>query len=235
MTITTRAGKGAALTHTELDTNFTDLRDGVALAVPKTAGSGLKVDSLGTPTFGWQDLLGTFFVPDITALTAPNYATFRGGIKQWQFAVNDEASVLFHLPHDYVPGSDIHVHVHWSHGSSLVTGGTLTWGFELSYAKGHNQAAFAAPITVVEIQAASTTAFQHMICEAPASIAGGSANLLNTSLLEVDGILTGRLYLATNALTVSSGPVPDIFAHTVDIHYQSTGVATKNRAPNFYG
>ena len=35
MTITTRAGKGSALTHNEQDANFTDLRDGIGAQVPK--------------------------------------------------------------------------------------------------------------------------------------------------------------------------------------------------------
>ena len=29
-------------------------------------------------------------------------------------------------------------------------------------------------------------------------------------------------------------PDQDPFCHEVDIHYQSTGMATKNKAPNFY-
>ncbi len=59
MTIATRAGKGSALSHNEMDTNFTDLRDGVGgLKLPKTSGLGIKVDSTGTPTFPCRDLIG---------------------------------------------------------------------------------------------------------------------------------------------------------------------------------
>lgn len=234
MTITTRAGKGSELTHAELDANFTDLRDGVNLMVPKTKGKGLKVDSLGTPSFGWHDLMSDLFVHDYTDPLAPAYVTYRGGIRQRRFAVNKEAQVSFHLPHDYVVGTNIHIHVHWSHNSALVTGGSVTWGFELIYAKGHNQGAFSAPIIITEFQSASVVQYQHMICEAPASIQGGSANLLDTDNLDVDGLIFGRVYLAANAMTVSGGGVPDPFLHQVDIHYQSTGVPTKQRAPDFW-
>jgi hypothetical protein len=234
MAITTRAQKGGPLTHAELDENFTDLRDGLNLIVPKTQGKGLKVDSLGTPTFGWHDLMSDLFVHDYADPLAPDYVTYRGGIRQRKFAVNDEAQVSFHLPHDYVMGSDIHIHTHWSHNSPLVTGGSVTWGFELIYAKGHNQAAFSAPIVITEFQTANPIQYQHMVCEAPASIIGGSANMLDSNDLEVDGMIFGRVYLAANALTVSGGGVPAPFLHQVDIHYQSTGVPTKQRAPDFW-
>ncbi len=60
MTITTRAGKGSALSHNEMDTNFTDLRDGVGgIQVPKTSGLGIKVDSGGStnePAFFTLDI-----------------------------------------------------------------------------------------------------------------------------------------------------------------------------------
>lgn len=234
MTITTRAGKGTALTHDELDENFTDLRDGVDAKVPKDKGTGIKVDSQGTPTFGWHDLIGEVFVPNEAAPNAPSWDTYIGGLKQYQFQVNDEAQVVYHLPHDYLPSSQIFVHTHWSHNSPNVTGGSVTWGFELTYAKGHNQGAFSLPINIVEVQNASTTAHQHMVCEAPASVDGGAANLLDTLLLETDGIIVGRIYLVSNNLTVSSGPIPDVFLHTADIHYQSTSVPTKNRLPDFW-
>jgi hypothetical protein len=234
MTITTRANKGSALTHAEVDTNFTDLRDGVSLQIPSDPTKGLKVDSLGTPGFGWHDMHAAMYLADPAAPEAPTFTTFRNGIKQYLFDVDNEAYLQLHLPHDYVLGTDIYIHVHWSHAGTLVTGGSVTFGWELTYAKGHNQAAFAPSITIVEIQNVSTTPYQHMICEAPCSIIGGSANLFNTSVLEVDGLMFGRIYLESNDITVSSGPQPGIFVHFIDIHYQSTGVPTKNRAPSFY-
>ena len=40
MAITTRATKGSALTHNEVDTNFTDLRDGVGGGTVALGDSG---------------------------------------------------------------------------------------------------------------------------------------------------------------------------------------------------
>ena len=48
MTVTTRAGKGSALTHTELDTNFTDLRDGCGYLLAGQGGTVTQASSKGT-------------------------------------------------------------------------------------------------------------------------------------------------------------------------------------------
>ena len=235
MAITTRVGKGSQLTWSELDNNFTDLRDGVNAQTPKgRTATGILIGPNGSESFGWHDLKGQMWVPDYSAPEAPTFATYKGGIKEHLCAVNDEMQIRFHIPHDYLMGSNIFIHTHWSHNVTTVTGGSVTWGYELTYAKGHQQQAFGANIIVTEQQNASTTQYMHMVCEAPASIPGGSANLLDTDDIEVDGMVFGRVYLVANNITVSGGPVPDVFLHQVDIHYQSTNVATKQRSPDFW-
>jgi len=52
--------------------------------------------------------------------------------------------------------------------------------------------------------------------------------MLDTNDLEDDGLFLVRADLATS--TSTDNP----FLHFVDIHYQSTGIPTKNRAPDFY-
>jgi len=233
MTILTRADKGAALTHAELDENFTDLRDGVNLAIPKTMNSGIKVDSLGTPTYPWHDIIGhmSTYADDVDrAALVP----FRGGIRALRFAVSKQAHVNFHIPHDYVVGTPIYMHAHWSHDSTTVTGGTVTFGFETVYGKGHNQGIFNVPANISVIDAASTIQYQHMVAETAASTPGGSAVQLDTNALEPDGVILARVYLDSNDMTVSGGSVPDPFIHFVDVHYQSTGIGTKQRAPDFW-
>jgi len=230
MAITTRSGKGSELTHAELDQNFTDLRDGVNILLPNTKGSGMKVDPLN-PDFGWHDNVGELKVyGDAGDATRQVY---RGGIKAIQFNLSDSAYVDFHIPHDYVPNTPIFIHVHWSHNSATLTGGSCTWVFEAIYAKGHNQSAFDAPVLISVVQAASTIQYQHMIAETMASTVGGSPVLLDTDLLETDGVMQCRLYLDSNDLT-DSVTVPQPFAHFVDLHYQSTGQPTKNKAPDFW-
>ena len=73
-----------------------------------------------------------------------------------------------------------------------------------------------------------------MIAEIQLSAASPTASQIDTDDLEVDGLILCRTYLSANNITVSGGGVPDPFLHFVDIHYQSTGIPTKNKAPNFY-
>jgi hypothetical protein len=232
MTITTRADKGTALTHAELDENFTDLRDGANALMPNTKGKGIKLDPTA-PAFGWHDIVGALHVDE----GSPNRAmfnTYHSGIKARQFIeATSEAYIDFHMPHDYVPGTPIFIHAHWSHDSTTCTGGSCTWGFELMYAKGHNQAAFNEPLIVTVAQAVGIPQHQHMIAEALASTPGGSAVLLDEDELETDGIIQCRVFLDSNDMT-DSVSVQDPFVHFVDIHYQSTGLATKNKAPDFW-
>ena len=235
MTIITRAGKGSELSHAELDANFTDLRDGVALMVPKTSGTGIKVDSLGTPTFPWHDLVSTLHTDASTPATLPVFTTFRDGIKCRQFDVNDEAFIEFHMPHDYVPGSEMFIHAHWSHTATTVTGGSVSWTFELSYAKGHDQGSFSATKLITATQNASTAQYRHMIAETSMTAATESATAFDVATMETDAVLMCKVYLSANNMTVSGGGVPAPFLHFVDVHYQSTNVGTKNRSPNFWG
>jgi len=233
MTITTRAGKGSELTHTELDTNFTDLRDGKALQVPKGSSYGIKVDSEGTPDFGWRDLTGIMQTYGGAGEASRN--VFVGGIKALQFTENDSAYVDFHFPHDYAMGTHLYVHVHWSHTSALVTGGTVTWGIEFTYAKGHNQGAYPATnASLALVGDDSTTPRQHIITEVLASSVGGSSSTIDVAILEPDAVGMARVYLDSNDITVSGGGIPEPYIHFVDLHYQSTGVGTKNKDPDFW-
>jgi hypothetical protein len=234
MAYTFRSVKGSKLSVAEGDENTRMARDGDRLQVPKASGNGLRIGPDTDLTFGWHDL------PPVGGLQVygePGDATraiYRGGIKALQFTEGDSAYADFHIPHDYVLGSNIYIHAHWSHNVTNVTGGSTTWGFELMYAKGHNQAAFSEPLIVTVAQNANIIQYQHMVAEGLASTPGGSGVLLNTTDLEVDGLIQCRVFLDSNDLTVSAGGVPEPFVHTVDIHYQSSNVGTKQRAPNFY-
>lgn len=210
------------------------------LVLSKANTGGIKVED-GDETYPWHDLLGAISIRGVGA-TDPAYNVYRGGIRGYQFAVNDEVFIEFHMPHDWAFGTDLHLHMHWSQNkttkagaaSGNVTGGTVTWGAEVSYAKGHQQAAFAAPITFTVQQTAETTQYYHHIAEGQLSAGTPSASQLDTDNLEVDGVLLVRIYLSANAMTVDAGAVPAPFLHFADIHYQSTCIGTKDKAPDFY-
>ena len=72
-----------------------------------------------------------------------------------------------------------------------------------------------------------------MIAEVEFANLGGTGGKLDTATIQVDGLLLVRAYRtkANPADTLNQAP----FGFTCDIHYQSTGVGTKQKnGPNFY-
>jgi hypothetical protein len=237
MTITTRAGKGSKLSIAEADTNFTDLRDGVSgLQIPKTSGLGIKVDSLGTPTFPWRDLIGDI-TPKTFGVGAPALAVFRGGnTRAFFYSAGDDGDCIYHIPHDYVPGSDLFIHAHWSHNGTAISG-NLIINLSFTYAKGHSQAIFPAETTRTIIVStpdiATIPRYQHMVSETQISAASPSGSQIDSDDIEVDGLLLVHYDVGTIP-TITGGAPNEPCLFTLDIHYQSTGVGTKAKVPNFY-
>jgi hypothetical protein len=194
------------------------------LVLPKTTGYGIKVDN-AAPTFGWRDILGDITVRG-TGANDPTFATYTGtALRQYQFSATtmNECFLVFHVPHDYVPGTDIYFHIHWSNAAAIPNTGNVVWGFEYSWAQGFNQMAFTAPATVKVTQACPATRYQHNIAETTA------VTLAN---LEVDSIILVRVF--RDAADVGDTCTDAVFGHTVDVHYQSTNIGTKQKAPAFY-
>jgi hypothetical protein len=193
-----------------------------------TSGEGNRVD-ITTPTFPWQDMLGPITIRGVAA-TDPRYTTYRGNLRQYQFKVGDFVEVSFHVLHDYVPSTDMYLHTHWSHNSAAVTSGSITWSFEIWYAKSHDQAPFPASKTITVTQNGSTTQYQHMIAEVAFTNDGGDATHYDRADIEIDGLIIVLVSLSANTLNAATDP----FLHMCDIHYQTTSIGSKNKAPNFY-
>lgn len=215
------------------------------LVLPKTSGKGIMVDT-SAPTYGWRDILGAIETRPAAgggATAIPDYVAYRGSIYAYRFgtAAPDnhlhECFLNFHVPHDYVPSSEIYIHVHWSQitvdtGGTAGVPGVAKWYFDISYADGHGTPGgaadpFIAPFTVSITQQGSTTQYGHMIAEV--QLTGGT---LAASTVQIDGIFQVRLYRdpADAADTLDQ----NTFVHFVDLHYQSTGIGTKQKAPDFY-
>jgi hypothetical protein len=195
------------------------------LVLPKTTGLGIQVD-LAAPTFPWRDLTGDITVRGSGAAD-PTFATYTGTVmRQYSFSATTEQEVfiVFHVPHDYVPSTNIYLHAHWSNAAATPNTGDVVWGFDYSFAKGFNQEAFPAFTTITVTQACPATRYQHNIAETTA--------ITIASLTEPDGLILVRAYrkAADGADTCTDA----VFLHTVDIHYQSTGIGTKNKVNNFY-
>lgn len=209
MTITKRATKGSALTHNELDANWTDLDSEV---VARTGA-------------GWRDLIAPIFgAPGGAA--APILTNFQSAgtlqRQEYAFALNDYVWLApFHVNHDVKPNGAAYIHCHWTtNGTSTAT---VKWEFHIQRALGHNQANFGAPTSISKEQAAAGTAYRHMIAE----VAIGDI----LTLTEPDELILVSLKRVTNGGTDN---VDTVFGLTVDFHYETDRGATLNRAPNFY-
>jgi hypothetical protein len=238
MTIITRLAKGSELTHNEMDTNLTDLRDRPDGVVrPKTKGWGTKIDT-ASPTFPWRDLEG-LVVPRAAAPNAATLEIFTGSIRRWAFAAADVSDNSFHIPHDYVPGTDLFIHVHWSHTGTTISG-AINFTFSHTYAKGHDQAAFAAEKTLAfSLSTPNVTAvpgYRHMITEAQLSSSTPNASQIDSATIEPDGLILCTL--AVPVIPTITGPAGASVARPyilhIDIHYQSTEIGTKGKAPDFW-
>jgi hypothetical protein len=196
----------------------------------KAKTAGIKVDP-AVPTYGWKDIIGNITVRGVSA-NDPSWNVYQTNIRQYQFTVNDEIWFVHHIPHDYADSTDLFFHIHWSHASASVTSGSVTWTIQSTYAKGHNQGAFPATKQTTVTQTASTTQYQHMIGEVQitTSTPGGDATRFDRATIEPDGVLISRVFLSANSMNGT----PEPFMHFADVHYQSTSLGTKQKAPDFW-
>jgi hypothetical protein len=142
----------------------------------------------------------------------------------------------FHIPHDYVPGTDLYIHHHWSHNGTAISG-TFALTYYVTYAKGHAQGVFSTEKEILSSTAITDIAqiprYSHQITEHQLSRTGGGTALLDSNLLEVDGVIGVNLTVQ-GIPTITGGSPNEPFIFFIDIHYQSTGIGTKNKSPDFW-
>lgn len=205
MTIVTREGKGSTLSYEEVDGNFTTLDDRTKL--------------------GWRDNIVQLDV-QIGNPNAPTLNLFRDGIYAYNFPDGgmSEAFANFHIDHDYAAGTPLYPHVHWAVQSNAV--GTVRWGIEYTYAKGHGQMAFG-PTTIVYVEQSSNgVAYTHFVAEV------SDANAIPATGVETDGIVLCRFF--RDGAHPNDTLAADVFVFCVDLHYQADHQTTPNKAPPFF-
>lgn len=205
------------------------------IVLPKTSGKGIKVDTT-TPTYGWKDLLG-IIQPKTSGVGSPTLETFRAGqVRRFCYAAGEDGDGEFHIPHDWAPGTDLYIHVHWGHNGTAISGSlVINWYF--TYAKGHNQANFSAEInatqTISTPDIATVPQYRHRIDEFQLSAASPSTSQLDTDDIEPDGLIMYH-WDVTTIPTITGGAPNKPFLFYIDLHYQTTNMPTKQKAPNFY-
>lgn len=208
------------------------------LVLPTTSGTGVKKGTTASSAFGWRDLIGDV-TPKTSGANSAQRNTWRGNVAWFSFGTNDLADLVYHFPHDWVPGTDVYIHVHWGHNGTNISG-SLVINFYSMFARGFNQASLGTfpaevntTLTVGSLTIGNTPQYRHRTDEIQLSAASPTANQLDTDDFEVDGILMIGMKVTTIPSITGGAGEPFIF--TVDLHYQSMGVeTTKNKAPDFY-
>jgi hypothetical protein len=203
----TRTAKGSALTYAEMDANLTAIETRTAT--------------------GWNDL-----VQDVTVRTgsnAPSPTIFIGGISAYEFSPTtmNECFVNFHMRHDYIAGTMVYPHVHWSHNTDVS--GVVRWGFEYTLARRNDSTGnvtFASPTTLyIEHNVTAGTQYQHHVNESADGL-----GIAGTDLQE-DALIICRVFRdATHANDTYPDPIHLL---TVDIHYECDTLSTPLRVPPF--
>lgn len=177
---------------------------------------------------GWKDLTSSVSgarVPPANAPTSTNFGPAHTPQRQeFAFGVSGGGDYVFlepfHVNHDIL-NAPAFIHVHWSTNGTNT--GNVQWELTILRALGHGQEAFGTPIVKSVEQAASGTAWQHMVAEV------GEVDEL--TLTEPDELLLVTL----RRIPASSNECSDtVFGLTVDFHYYSDRDATPQRAPDFY-
>ncbi len=226
------------------DFGFNDLKIGGSFypgdftVFKKASGAGgIKVDQ-AVPTYGFADIIGDQFSKN-TGATKPTLTAYNGVINAWKFSNGDEAFISYHIPHDYVKGTDLFLHIHWSQNGAAATGGTVDFRYTAIYAKGHNQSNFTAtPKTAlfssidIDDGGSGLDQYRQHLTEVIITADVATSELFDRDDFEPDGVIELTLEMdATNL----AGTVSEPFIHFADLHYQTTGVfGTKDKVPNFY-
>jgi hypothetical protein len=176
----------------------------------------------------WQNEKGI-----IAVIGLSNPATFQPfkGIPVLNFLPDtiSTATVFFHMPKDYVPGTDIYPHGHVL--TDIASSGTVRWGFSITYANDYDaidrlagppntDQVFPDPVTTyVEHEVLTTYQFAHMIVEPTLPMSVPTLKPDSVLLMSVwrDGVHANDTY------------PDDIFLTSVDIYYRSQGFGEVDR------
>ena len=208
-----------------------------SIVLPNDSGDGIRLGKHDeTDSFGWRDITVQVIARGVGA-TDPTWSQIDStNLYAYKFSTGDQIWAAAHIPHDIVPNSQVHFHAHWCVDATVspYTTNAVTWEWQYAYAKGFGQGVFDfglanSPLTsanTVTATEAATVPYTHMVTETAAVTIPG--------LSEPDGIIYFRLRRISNTTSPVADQTAGVFLITSDIHYQSTNMATKQKAPNFY-
>lgn len=204
-----------------------------SLSLPKTSGDGILLDG----NYAWVDIIGDV-VPKHSGTGAAVFENFIGNIPAWAHTSTSYGKLEYHIPHNYAVGTDIYLHFHWGHNGTSISGDFVI-DLDITYAKRtYPASSFVTPVTsqisLTSLNMTNSPQYCHRVDEIKISIPGGSASMLNTNNIEVDGLIMVGYSTSTIPSITGSSSVNLPFVLQADLHMQSTGVGTFNKDPGYY-
>jgi hypothetical protein len=192
--------------------------------VDKAENTAIKIDNT-SPDFAWTQLHSNIYF-NSGGPTAPNYTLFDTVIKGYQYSANDECSIEFNLPHDFVKNqSALYLHMHLSHNVVTYTGNI---DIDLNYrlmTPTFTQAK-AQSITVSGLSGL-TQYFEDSESFKIADL-NGSGNFLDISKMDINDLIIVQLKI------ISVGTTSPFIFH-IDLEHLTTNImGTKNKDSPFH-
>jgi len=231
------------------DLNSTDITDALgyvpvnkagdsmsgSLSLPGTQTSAILLDDI----YGWHDLKGEV-MPHTFGLYAARRIPFLNTVTAWAHPPSARGDVTYHLPHDYTPGTNLYIHVHWGHNGTNISG-NFKVNFDISYARRGPQTLISewttpihSSLLISNVDILEVPRYDHRVDEILLSTPGGAPNLLNTDMIEVDGVIVVN-YQVEEIPSIGGSPSENYpFIFYIDIHYQTTNIGTVLKDPGFY-
>lgn len=183
----------------------------------------------------WADLIGK--IETRGNAQSPVLANYFGNNTWFEYNCNTGGNAntimyfSYHLPHDYIPNTDIFFHVHHSVNATGLTGNIY---FQLQAFYGKSGSALNSSTASFTITQAVQGRYVHTVSEKQMANSGGTGGLLDTSLLETDALIFVVLTIQNNNANYTLSDKSKLFIHQADIHYKSI-VGTKNKVAPFNG
>jgi hypothetical protein len=176
----------------------------------------------------WDDLrilIGNLTRPGASDPSWVTYAPNGGAISTYllEFAKNNWATFTTQMPHNYLPGSDIYVHIHWTPGTrgNEENGKTVGWKIEYTWTDINGNFADMASLDLSD--ACDGTDHKHQMT--PDVVISGSGMTISSMLL--CNILRTDTGTDDTWASSTSGQLPLLLE--VDFHYEIDTIGSRQR------
>ena len=176
---------------------------------------------------GWADLTAILNNSNAAGLSPPAWKSMgANGHYGLHFTAGESAFCVFHVPHGWA-GTLSYPHVHFLVDIALTAGDTITWKLHYTVARrghehhtGESLTGARTTLTLTYTADGNEVAGEHIVIE---------DDTQTIDMLEVDALVIMEVEM--DAATVTG--TEEIFGLMCDIHYESDGMLTKEKAPKF--